>query len=110
MNGLGMGMTPQQLFGQHAMHLPINMIAQDNGIDDALSGVFQMRHPDASKLIRNSEFPHVLILGDMIIRPHLIMGTHRMVGHGIGGVYTDGWNMSEWVKDGEILFDAGVGR
>lgn len=98
------GMSIQQQFGQHAIHIPAWMIVQDQGAVTAFVGATkdpQIRY--------GSDKPHQLVLGELIVRPHLIMASDEFVGYGLNGLAT-GANMEfdKWVR-GDLIADP-IGR
>lgn len=97
------------MFGQNAVQVPINFIMQDNDDPDIVSGVFQLKHPLGRNLRFGSKKTHVLALGDMVFRPHLVVETDAFRGHGITGLYTSGFaDIDTWVRQGTILVDPGI--
>jgi hypothetical protein len=100
-----LGMSAARMaMGVHAVQLPINLIFQEVDDGDKFAGVFQLNHPGVRELLQGAKNTHNLLMGDMIIRPHLIIGTEHMKGHGANGVYTSGWYMDDWVREGKVLF------
>jgi len=112
MNGLmDEEMYTKMLMGKDAVKIPLNLIAQCVKGDDTFAGVFQFKHPNGKELFRahDGQATHTMVLADAIIRPHVVMGTEHMVGHGIGGVYQSGFaEMDEWIRSDDIRFDAKV--
>lgn len=92
--------------GQHALHLPINLIGQQlDRTGERFAGVFQFEHPGGAKLFEyTDEAPHVLVVADMFIRPQLRLRTDKLKGFGISGVYRDGFVGEHW-QGSEKLFD-----
>lgn len=100
------GIDPATMaMGIHAVHVPLALIQQDCGEKNKFCGVFQFEHPGGNKLFKTQkdESPHVLMIGDAIIRPRIVMHSSHLVGQGISGVYRDGFSPEEWAQ-GEIKF------
>lgn len=98
------------MYGENAVQVPINLIAQHVSDDgETFAGVWQSRNADFGKLLKEPPCKgsaHVMLLGDAVIRPRVIMKTNHMVGYGIGGIYRDGFaSMDEWIKHGEMVFE-----
>jgi hypothetical protein len=52
-----------------------------------------------------SQRSHVLVHGEVIFRPHLVVATDTLRGQGLGGLATANLNIESMLSDGEILFD-----
>lgn len=99
------------MFGAHAIQIPFNLIVQGDPIKhpDTASGVFQLRHPLAKQLYFGSTKCHQLILGEIVLRPHLVIESDAFAGHGIGGLYTSAFDdIDTWIREGNVLLDQGV--
>lgn len=91
------------MFGIHAMHLPCQVLLQDQGKTPSglylAVGVVIVSSPDPilSETARNLNAPHELVVGDMVLRPHGKWTGREYVGHGLAGLATssamfpDGW-------------------
>jgi hypothetical protein len=66
----------------------------------------QVPHP----LFFGSKKTHVLILGDLVLRPHLVLATDGLTGVGLAGLATSGWLSEEWFKPGADLILDTLGR
>lgn len=79
------------VYGQNAMELPLNLIVQSTGIPNKYTGVFQFEYdvPTISKAIGDN--PHLMILGQAIIRPRVMVATRAMVGSGAAALMTHGF-------------------
>ena len=87
------------MYGQHAKHVPCWMIAQDQG-----EGVTLFVGASRSLDLRfGSARTHVLMLGEMIARPHLVLASDAFRGAGIASL-ARGPDVAEWVK-GDLLAD-----
>ena len=88
----------KQTYGEHAIHIPMWLVAQDQG--DVTSFVGATRDP---RLRYGSDRCHQLILGEMIVRPHLVIGSDAHKGAGLTGLIHS-LDIREWV-DGDIIAD-----
>lgn len=95
------------IFGAHAVKCPLNLIAQPPD-KDRFAGVAQSMMPNHPLLFGRRE-EHLLILGDCVFRPHLIVTSKHLLGAGIGGIYRSGFDMAQWVDSGTVLFNAKAG-
>ncbi len=94
------------MFGEHAIHVPINLIVQKVDDDGRVGGVFQTQL--GKPLLFGSKKEHQLILGECVIRPHLVAHTNAFVGHGIAGLYRSGWTDTDpWINGGILLNPGG---
>lgn len=97
-NALGMDCSAQFLYGANAIEIPINFILQQTGNDEnKVAGVFQS---SMGKALTYGGFqtgrPHVLVMGQMMFRPLVIVDTDRLIGQGIGNIYMNGFIPENW--------------
>lgn len=96
----GMDMA-KVMMGQNAFHIAMNLIIQTYGNDTA-AGVFQTKQ--GKPLYAGSERSHILMLGDMIYRPRVIVASDAFQGTGIGGLFTSGFTeMDKWIETGDLI-------
>ena len=87
------GLTPEEVLGKPLIHVPINLISQE--IDgEKVIGTFQTTL--GQKLMWGSDKTHVMISGDVFIRPHLIFHTNELRGVGIAGLAKCGFISDAW--------------
>lgn len=90
------------MYGQNAIHVPLNLIVQNMG-EGKVTGVFQTTA--GLPMMFGSIMTHQLIMGDVIIRPHLVMETNALRGAGFSALARDGFqNVEEWMN-GNVLLD-----
>jgi hypothetical protein len=95
------------MFGEHARHVPVWLYVQDAG-----SGVVSIvggSRPSGEDLERHplrygSERTHQLIVGELIVRPHLVVASDAARGSGLAGLST-GYFHEEFVRHGDIVLD-----
>lgn len=95
------------MFGQHAMHVPMNFIVQAVPEDNAFVAMVKSRIAESTirKLIFKSRMPHQLIISDVIIRPQLVVESKHLVGVGLSGIATSGDSVEDWVRHGKVLYN-----
>jgi len=114
----GNALSAKMMFGASAVHMGFNFIRQE-------MGGAQVIHRD-SKHARNiknfglvigqdvgntlafsSNKSHVLVKGDMIFRPHLVIEADFCKGMGAAGIIkdVDCWDEKIWREKGNILID-----
>jgi len=87
-------------YGQNLVHVPMWMIAQDQG--DTTVFVGATRNDD---IRYKSKMTHQLILGEMFIRPHVVSESEHLKGSGISAIARSGADMESWVNHGNIILD-----
>jgi hypothetical protein len=96
--------STKAMYGENAVHVPCWMIMQEHG--GAVSFV------GASKNITDLKFgsnmTHQCVVGEIIVRPHLVLESERFVGHGLTGLAT---SSMDWMQPSysKVLIDA-VGK
>ncbi|MEU6406148.1 hypothetical protein [Streptomyces sp. NPDC046985] len=91
----------------HARHVPSWMYVQDSG-PGLVTFVGSSRIPgtgDAHPLRYGSRRIHQLIVGEILVRPHYAVGTDALLGHGLGGLATNGHDFRAVLEHGEIVLD-----
>lgn len=93
------------LFGQMARHVPAWMYIQDQGAG-AISFVGGSRTPQALHPLRyGNERTHQFIVGEIIVRPHVIVATDTLRGQGLAGLVMTGHDITDMLCDGELLYE-----
>lgn len=89
------------LFGANAIRLPLNFIVQRVD-ENIVTGVFQTKLGNA--MLFGSNKPHQLILGEAVIRPHIVAHSDHLVGCGISGICKSGFtDIAAWIKGGTLI-------
>ena len=98
------------MFGQNAIQVPFNCIVQADQSNNTLVAVIVVGGtPQSMRYTFDSKKIHQLIVGDAIIRPHLVMESNHLRGMGIAGIARDGFtDVQAWMKNGKMLIDAGI--
>jgi hypothetical protein len=79
------------MFGNRAIHVPFNAIFQDIASDNKFAGVFQFEFDTPRLREWRGDKTHVLFMGDAILRPRVVIRSDKCQGHGISGLYLDGF-------------------
>jgi hypothetical protein len=86
------------LFGEHARHVPMWMYVQNQG-----QGMVSFVGASKSDELRyGSEREHQFILGELVVRPHLVIATDTLRGMGLSGLATGNHDLRAMLADGEI--------
>jgi hypothetical protein len=100
--------TNQQLrhiLGDQIQHVPAWMYVQDQGAG-LVSFVGSSRAQTGAHPMRyGSGRSHQFILGEVVIRPHLIVGTDTLRGQGAGGLVTGSHDIDQMLREGEVILD-----
>ncbi len=94
------------LLGDRAHRVPAWMYVQNAG-DGVVSFAGASRVPTLLHPMRyGSERSHQLIVGELVIRPHVIVATDALRGEGLGGLISKGGHdLPRMLSDGEVLLD-----
>lgn len=96
------------MFGENARQVDINIITQQVEVKDSdkMLLIAQSSNFGQVPFLDHGKFAHHLIMADMVLRPHVIIGSNHMRGQGASGIITSAFsNIGEWIENGEILFD-----
>ncbi len=93
----------KMIMGESAVQTPFNFVRQK--ADDTHGLILGQEHGVA--LAFGSNATHVLVMGDMIFRPHLVIESEHLVGMGAAGIITSSSfaDIHEWVAKGRKIFD-----
>ena len=82
---------------------PFNFIRQK--VDDNHGLILGQEH--GVSLAFDSNASHLLVMGDMIFRPHLVIESEHCVGMGAAAIITSSSfaDIQEWINNGRIIFD-----
>lgn len=91
------------MFGENARHVPMWMYVQDAG-NGVISFVGASRiAQDAHPLRYGSERTHQFVLGEIIVRPQLVIATDTLRGTGLAGLAISGHDLRRMLTAGELL-------
>jgi hypothetical protein len=57
----------------------------------------------AHPLLYGTGRAHVLLIGELVVRPHLAIATDALEGTGAGGLYAGSHDLDEMLADGELI-------
>jgi hypothetical protein len=78
------------------------MYIQDQG-DGIVTFVGSSRVGDPHPLRYGSRRTHQFVVGEAIIRPHLVIATDTLIGEGISNLLIGGHDIDSMLSDGEII-------
>jgi hypothetical protein len=98
------------MYGENARHVPAYLYVQDSG-PGIVSFVGSSMTPGHDNPLRygaphwrrghdDGYRPHHLIVGEIIVRPHVVIATSALRGFGLGQMLTDGPGIEEMITDG----------
>ena len=91
------------LFGDNARHVPAWLYVQNQG-DGVVSFVGGSRTPVPAHPARyGSDRSHQFIVGELLIRPHVIVATDALRGNGLASLVSNGHDVAEMLRAGEYL-------
>jgi hypothetical protein len=97
-------MMAKVLFGKNAIHTSFNLIRQKQTEDNKIGLVIGQE--TTGQLAFSSNCSHVLVLGDMLFRPHVIIESNAFEGFGAEALATEGFvSMDKWIREGNVLLD-----
>lgn len=100
-----LGLDHKLLFGCDSVHIGANIILQKQSDSNRIAGVIQTSHKDKlSTLVKDHS--HTLLMGDLVFRPHVAIGSNHLQGNGIGHIYREGWFIDQWITKGQTNFES----
>jgi len=95
------------LFGENARHVPAWMYVQ--GEAGLVSFVGASKVPTPEHPLRfGSQRTHQFIVGDLVVRPHLVVATDTLQGMGLSALATHRHDIAAMLARGERLLDLGL--
>src|SRR4051794_623381 len=90
----------------HARHVPAWMYVQRVG-DGTVSFVGSSRvSTPAHPLHYGSTRTHQFVVGELVVRPHFVVGTDALRGQGLGGIAAQGGHdLVRYLRCGEVTLD-----
>lgn len=91
------------MYGQNAVHVPAFFYVQNQG-DGMVSFIGGSALPGAVHPLRyGSERAHQLVIGEVIVRPHIIVATDTLQGLGMNGMMTTHHDLTAMLAKGEMV-------
>ncbi len=85
----------KMMFGEHAKKIPCWLKTQKS-----IEGITFVGASRVPELYTTSK-EHLLIIGEIIIRPHIVIGSNHCIGHGLAGLAKE-FDTEAWSK-GDII-------
>jgi hypothetical protein len=90
------------MFGDNARHVPGWLYVQDAGGGIVtFAGSSRMTHPHPLRY--GSNRAHQFVVGELIIRPHIVVTTDSLQGEGLTGLVTGAHDIGEMLVAGEVV-------
>ncbi len=91
------------VMGENAVQTPFNFVRQK--ADDNHGLILGQEH--GISLAFGSDASHILVMGDMIFRPHLVIESEHCVGMGAAGIITSSsfGDIKQWIDNGRLVLD-----
>lgn len=94
------------LMGNQATKAGFNYVVQQTGKANQATIIGNTAFASEMSFGASPNAPHVLVLCDVIIRPHLVIQSEHLLGTGIAGIAKDGIaNADSWLKHGKIIIN-----
>lgn len=96
----------RMLLGQYARKAAFNYVVQRAG-ENRAAIIGNTTFASEMSFDASAEAPHVLVLCDVVIRPHLVIASDHLTGMGVSGILTDGAlsEPDEWLKRGKVILN-----
>jgi hypothetical protein len=88
------------MFGENAVHVPVWLKVQDMGPN----GVLFVGASRLQDMRFKSNKSHQLIIGEIIVRPHVVVESNAFQGYGAQGLITE-CDLDKWISTGNIICD-----
>jgi len=100
------GMIPhdgmvRMLYGADARHVPAWLYVQDQGqgLVSFVGASAVPNHP----LRYGTQFAHVFIVGEVVVRPHVAVGTDSLRGSGLAALATSDHSIEHMLSNGQLI-------
>jgi hypothetical protein len=90
------------LYGVDALHVPAWFYVQNQGpglVSFVGASAVMPSHP----LRYGTQFEHVFIVGEVVVRPHIAIGTDALTGTGLGGLATSDHDIEHMLSNGRLI-------
>ena len=92
------------MYGENARHVPAWAYVQRHGPSVVgLVGASAVADGTPHPLLYGSGWQHVFVVGEVVVRPHVAIGTNALTGHGAGSLYLGPHDFGEMLADGKLL-------
>lgn len=97
--------TARLMYGENARHVPVWMYVQDGG-NGMVTFVGASNVGEPHPLRYGSVRTHQFIVGEVIVRPHLVVATDTLRGLGLAGLAMNDHDIPAMLRNGEKLMGA----
>lgn len=92
------------MYGQHARHVPAWAYVQRHGEHVVgLVGGSRVAEGTPHPLLYGASYQHVFIVGEVIVRPRIAIGTDALMGYGAGSLYLGQHDFAKMLSAGRLL-------
>jgi hypothetical protein len=97
----------QAMYGIHARHVPVWIWVQETAADTVIiAGASRIPGSGIAHPLRyGSVRTHQFILGELIVRPHLVFATDYYRGMGVTGLLNANVDVEDITRNGELILD-----
>jgi len=88
------------LYGERAVHVPCWMYVQGPGQLVTFAGASKVPEGD-NPLCFGTQWAHQFVVGEIIVRPHLVVGTDALRGEGLAGLLAGEHDIRAMLRNGE---------
>lgn len=100
-------MYMKAMFGQSAIKIPTHFFVQNQGDGVVIfAGAARTKDKSQHPLRYGGSLTHQMVVGEIIVRPHIVVESDKFKGSGITGLLTSSAfaDLEEWL-DGKVLVD-----
>lgn len=90
------------MFGEQACRVPAWCYVQHQG-DGIVSFIGSSKVPGVNPLRYGSSRCHQFLVGELIVRPRLVVASDALTGEGLSGLLTSAHDVDRMLSDGEVL-------
>ena len=100
--GLSTDGTTKVLYGVDARHVPAWLYVQNQGpglVSFVEASAVMPSHP----LRYGTDYAHVFMVGEVVVRPHIAIGTDALTGTGLAGLATSDHDIEHMLSNGRLI-------
>ncbi len=97
----------RMMFGSNAVFCGFNYIVQEVEDGKVLIVAQSTSRTAAHPLRFGSKRTHVMAMGDVVFRPHIVLGSDKLQGRGMTSIAKDGFlDMDAWGDSADLILDS----
>ena len=96
----------QLMYGENARHVPAWFYLRTHG--EGVVSFAGASRVESNPLLYGSERDLRFGVGEIIVRPHMLVGTDALLGHTMGQVLTETHDVERYLASGEYIVRPGV--